>query len=678
MSDPRFARLKTDPRFRKPRKKNKKVVIDDRFKSIFDEGEKTKGGNGKRRAKETKIDKYGRKISVAHDSDNLKRFYRLEEDEEGDNAAAEPSIPDLARGEVLLESSDEEAEISDESDDGEVILGRNIHRPIQVLPDEPEIDLDESQFAELDAIAEVNAAKANETSPSPNGEQTNRIAIVNLDWDHVRAQHLFKIFSSVVSPPNTRESDKTRPVVHKGKVLNVRIYPSEFGKTRLEKEKKEGPPKEIFKKRDVNDVDGPLIEEDDGNEYDEAALRNYQLERLRYYYAIVSCDTVSAAAHVYSELDGTELERSANVFDLSFVPNDMEFTDDFTDEATQDVAGSFKAVEFVTDALRHSKVKLTWDDDDPERTKVTRRTLSRKEIDESDFKAYIASSGSSGEESDAEGGKGDRLRALLLGGAGEDNELLPEGWGQNVDKAGEMEITFTPGLRDMTASGGGEEETTLERYLRKQKEKRKQRKAAKAEVETIQKAPGADDEFFGDDSGEDNDRHTAKSSVKRGVKSQSKDVAIGHVESTPAELELLLASTTPSDEPKHFDMRSVIKAEKSGSKKRSKKGNKKNHEADESEIQQDFTINVKDDRFKALHEDHAFAIDPTNPHFKKTKSMSALLEERAKRQRRPGKAEEHRMQQPDNNTSRSLKGLVESVKRKSALVDDGGGKRRKV
>ena len=45
----------------------------------------------------------------------------------------------------------------------------------------------------------------------------------------------------------------------------------------------------------------------------------------RYYYAIVECDTVEAATHIYNELEGTELERSANVFDLSFVPQDMTF-----------------------------------------------------------------------------------------------------------------------------------------------------------------------------------------------------------------------------------------------------------------------------------------------------------------------------------------------------------------
>jgi len=47
----------------------------------------------------------------------------------------------------------------------------------------------------------------------------------------------------------------------------------------------------------------------------------------RYYYAIVECDTKEAASHIYNQLEGTELERSANVFDLSFVPEDMTFDD---------------------------------------------------------------------------------------------------------------------------------------------------------------------------------------------------------------------------------------------------------------------------------------------------------------------------------------------------------------
>ena len=49
----------------------------------------------------------------------------------------------------------------------------------------------------------------------------------------------------------------------------------------------------------------------------------------RYYYAIVECDTVQLASYLYSELEGAELERSANVLNLSFVPDEMTFEEEF-------------------------------------------------------------------------------------------------------------------------------------------------------------------------------------------------------------------------------------------------------------------------------------------------------------------------------------------------------------
>ena len=49
----------------------------------------------------------------------------------------------------------------------------------------------------------------------------------------------------------------------------------------MKREEVEGPPKEIFKKTRRNDVLPSLLAEDEGDEYDEKALRKYQLERLR-------------------------------------------------------------------------------------------------------------------------------------------------------------------------------------------------------------------------------------------------------------------------------------------------------------------------------------------------------------------------------------------------------------
>jgi len=248
------------------------------------------------------VDKYGRVISHSHERDNLRQFYSL------DDAVSEPpTVPDYARGEVLLESSDE-----DEDDDSEIVtLGNDQKTHIPILKDEGEvdIDLDEPDFADLDAQATVYASKLPlENKPQRDIERTRRIAVVNLDWDHVRAIHLYKIFSSLVSPtapavtlssnssvhPDRRRSIKgASSTVARGKVLSVRVYPSEFGKERMAREETEGPPMEVFKKRgDVGneeEIDEKNIHEVGAeDDYDEDSLRNYQLERLRHVLVTIS------------------------------------------------------------------------------------------------------------------------------------------------------------------------------------------------------------------------------------------------------------------------------------------------------------------------------------------------------------------------------------------------------
>lgn len=255
-------------------------------------------------------------------------------------------------------------------------------------------------------------------------------------------------------------------------------------------------------------------------------------------------------------------------------------------------------------------MKLTWDDDDPERARLTKRTLTKKEIEEADFRAYIASSESEDEDGgDSKAAKRARIRALLLG-----DGLAPEGWGKDHDKAREMEITFTPGLSTKNEMVNEEEETTMQRYLRKQREKRKKKKTVKTDAIEAEKAESkVEDEFFEDDSEEEEEEELAKKRNGKVSKKHAKAVAAApRVQATVEELELVASSVKPSDEPKHFDMKSILKAEKATSRKPRKK-DKKKLKGDEAELQEDFKINVKDERFKALHEDHAYAIDPTNP-----------------------------------------------------------------
>jgi hypothetical protein len=228
------------------------------------------------------VDKYGRQLSDVQETESLRRFYRVDPTEFS-------AGPDYARGEVLLESSDEEdrnskdAGLSDDENEDIVVLGRDADRPLLVSEEgeDAEINLDEDDT--VDSVPQ--------DTPYPNEDEqessrrTRRIAVVDLDWDYVRAAHLYKIFSSAVFPvKSSSKSDTVFARAMQGKVVSVRIYPSKFGLERMAHEEN-GPPLELFKKNktdneeDVNER--TIYETGNSGEYDEDALRKYQLERLR-------------------------------------------------------------------------------------------------------------------------------------------------------------------------------------------------------------------------------------------------------------------------------------------------------------------------------------------------------------------------------------------------------------
>lgn len=112
----------------------------------------------------------------------------------------------------------------------------------------------------------------------------------------------------------------------------------------------------------------------------------------------------------------------------------------------------------------------------------------------------------------------------------------------------------------------------------------------------------------------------------------------------------------------HFDMKNIIRVEKAKGKKR--RGKK----AEEREgLQDDFEMDVADPRFAAMYDSHHFAIDPTNPQFKKTGAMQKVLEERRKRNRDEQVPEERGKKKGKRSAEEdgALDKLVSSVKSKS-------------
>jgi hypothetical protein len=238
------------------------------------------------------VDKYGRRLSDSQENENLRRFYRLD----SKNQLEFPTGPDYARGEVLLESSDEEdgsgapdhaqSTDDDNDDDGVVTLGPDAVRHVPVTQGEnAEVDMDEDEFANTDTCSALCQKTASEDDQD-SSPRTRRIAVVDLDWDYVRALHLYKIFTSTIAAvrsSSSRSNDAYVPAV-RGKVLSVRIYPSKFGLERMAQEEN-GPPPELLKKKQLMDADDvnerTIYETGDADEYDEDALRKYQLQRMR-------------------------------------------------------------------------------------------------------------------------------------------------------------------------------------------------------------------------------------------------------------------------------------------------------------------------------------------------------------------------------------------------------------
>jgi len=337
--DPRFTSVHNDPRFLRPKKKDMKVTIDKRFAGMMTSTDFSDG---------PRVDKYGRRLNQGTAKKQLERFYQIE-DEDDDDEEEDKSLEQLEK-ELAEDEENLRDEISaeEESDDDEKVHVKGAgYDPMRGRGEISSSDTDdESEDEESDVESEVD--EIDRIKHIAEGDETSRLALVNMDWDKIKAVDILKVLSGF--KPDT------------GIIKSVTIYPSEFGKERIALEDAQGPPPEIFKKKnndsdDEDDSDEEIteetviknqLEEGDGQDFDQEALRKYQLDRLKYYYAVIECDNAQTAKVIYKTCDNTEYESSANFFDLRYIPEDMTFDDEPKDTATVAPEG-YTPTKFKTD-----------------------------------------------------------------------------------------------------------------------------------------------------------------------------------------------------------------------------------------------------------------------------------------------------------------------------------------
>lgn len=669
--DTRFANFQSDAKYRLPAKRHSKTPLDERFSGLLTDPDFY--------SKST-VDRYGRKKDKDAGKKALAKLYDIDGEEDESEEEADEALPEKARRrDKAVEKELKKIDIRE----GGISSS-----------DESSSDEDDDDEPEEGAGAETELAESG--GEVPMGEVTNRLAAVNLDWDHIRAQDIMAVANSFLPAD--------------GNIRNVIIYPSEFGMERLQREEIEGPPREIFasssaqnkdnitslddtldpeESEDEEQIKKQLLEESTGEEFDSKALRRYQLDRLRYYYAIIECSTKEAAKAIYDNMDGREYLSSANFFDLRFVPDGTTFDEEPHDKCER-LADGYKPNEFSTDALTHSKVSLTWDADDTTRKEVQKRAFSRKEIDENELQAYIGSE-SEDEEETAKPDKVAALRAALgLGSSGTVSKSHSSKRDRDFKKPeGEMQVTFSAGLSTNAPKGSVFEnepilnETTIEKYVRKQRERKMKRKMARAQKEGGEAGSGAEEEVkqmmgadsddedpFNDPFFQNGNKESTKSQSKKSKKARKLEEEKLEKEKANerANLELLMVDDEDA-QVRHFNMDEIIKAEKS------KKKNKKKSKDEVKVVEDDFKINTEDPRFANLYESHEFAIDPTNPKFKPTAGMKALLEEgrkKRKHDRDDGTVEEQKKKRKSKEENAGelddLKKLAARVKAKSKKV----------
>lgn len=590
--DKRFSKIGDDPKFRRVPKADRKVKIDKRFQSIF---------NDKRFKVKYTIDKRGKPLRGST-TDDFKKFYHMSDDEKEDTDAEQNSSDDIAE-----ESESEEQTLVEEDDDDDDVKSNIISKTIKDRLKDKTVD-----YARGDGELMSDSSSDDDTSDEEKEENvehcwgeldkdadnveeaTSRLALCNMDWDRIQAADLMILFNSFLP------SD--------GYIKSVTIYPSDFGLKRMQEEELKGPPELISNNpKEIGSSDDSDQEEEEGGKFHMEKLRKYQLARLKYYYAIIVCDSPGTAGKLYTDCDGIEYESSATRLDLRFVPDDTEF-----DQEPKEVCDKlpdltkYKPHLFTTTALQQAKVNLTWDETDPRRSELVNKlkTNPKSEINDSDLQKYVAFS-SEDEDSDDESNKFveennedggskknpiDKYKELLQNIQDEEEK--------KASKDSELEISWGIGLQEKVQKSVDEKSkknmTPFQKMMEKKKERMKEKQKLRKETN------------------ETKDNEIDSENENKQIKQQ-------------AELELLLMDEEPSEK-QHFNMKKIQEEETKSSKKKNKKKN-----LNEKSVNDAFSVDVKDDRFSALYTSHLFNIDPADPKFKRTKGMEEFISEKATR-----------------------------------------------
>merc|ERR1712232_1275642 len=119
---------------------------------------------------------------------------------------------------------------------------------------------------------------------------------------------------------NSKDFRRGSGAMRTGTIDKVAVYPSQYGLEQITKESESGPTG--ITDAGLDDEEDDKVKEAKVNE----AMRKYQLQRTKYYYAVAFCDSPETATRLYDQLDGLDADGICPAtLDMRFVPEDLDF-----------------------------------------------------------------------------------------------------------------------------------------------------------------------------------------------------------------------------------------------------------------------------------------------------------------------------------------------------------------
>ncbi|CAD8073498.1 unnamed protein product [Paramecium primaurelia] len=405
MDDPRFARIKKDPRFKSLPKKQLKTKLNKKFSSILKDP---------KFSTKPKFDIYGNKRKY---NSEFKDHYELEDEEEEQVIQQEEDEGNQNEDQSLEQDQQEDSKekSQDESDQNEEEL--NSEEDISISS-----GVDNWEDEDLDQKNAPIILQA-----------TKRLALQNYDWQQIKAKDLFVLFSSFAPTGSS--------------IQQVQVYVSEYGKQKLAEENEFGP-RQIFKenyvpkkqKDEVSAVNELIVKgHEEDLDVDPIKLRQYEKDRLKYYYAVIECDSNKTADQIYQQINGKEFELTNIKIDLRFIPDDVVLPKDNLKQECNTLPSHITSNNIINRAVGHTDVKLTWEDSKP-RTNFWNKNI--KNFNKEDFEDIVGNYESEDEEKIKEDVKD------LLNQVQENKNDEEEDWRNSFKKKSKsnLKITFQSGF----------------------------------------------------------------------------------------------------------------------------------------------------------------------------------------------------------------------------------------